>query len=316
MSASRVLVVRLGAMGDILHTLPAVASLKQSFPQSHISWVVEPKWTALLQGNPFVDEIISVDRRSLRSILALRRKLRRQPCEFAVDFQGLIKSAVAAAFARPERIYGFDRSAVREKPACLFYSRMIKPLSAHIVDRNLELAAGAGACNIVRSFWIPAGHPEGNLPEGDFVLANPAAGWPGKQWPLEHYAKLGAMLEAECGLPLVLNGAQKIDVAGTYSHISGLPGLIDATRRAVAVVGVDSGPMHLAASLGKPGVAIFGPTDPARNGPYGTTIAVLRSPRAQTTYERSPKVDESMRAIGAEEVFAALKAKVVQGVRR
>ncbi len=105
------------------------------------------------------------------------------------------------------------------------------------------------------------------MPEGDFVLASPLAGWGAKQWPLENYARLADKLRRDCGLPLVLNAPHPIEMAGAMSHVSGIPGLIDATRRATAVVGVDSGPMHLAAALGKPGVAIFGPTDPARNGP-------------------------------------------------
>src|SRR6476659_8938156 len=119
---SRILVVRLGAMGDIIHALPAVASLKHSFPGSHLTWAVEAKWVPLLDGNPFVDRIAVVHRGSPSQILESCRDLRANRYDFAVDFHGLIKSALLATLAKPERIFGFHRSQVRERPAALFYS--------------------------------------------------------------------------------------------------------------------------------------------------------------------------------------------------
>src|SRR5947208_2123430 len=152
-------------------------------------------------------------------------------------------------------------------------------------------------------FRFPAGDSEGDLPTGDFVLASPLAGWASKQWPLDYYHQLADCLRDQLDLPLVLNGPP----GSGLPHISGLPGLIHATRRAAAVIGVDSGPIHIAAALGKPGVAIFGPTDPARNGPYGDTVRVLRSASAATTYKRTCSIDDSMRAITPDDVFDALK---------
>jgi heptosyltransferase-1 len=311
MTGLRILVIRLGAMGDIFHALPAVASLKQSFPHCEVTWAVDQKWAALIAGNPFVDNVALVDRKSICSLLALREKLRAAHFDLAVDLQGLLKSAIVAALSRPDRIFGFHRSQVREGLAALFYSRTVKAQSAHVVDQNLELVKAAGASNIVRSFHIPQGQPEGDLPKHDFVLASPFAGWGSKQWPIENYTELARMLDDECGLDLVLNlSSAAPPVPGTHTHISGLPGLIHATRRAVAVVGLDSGPMHLAAALGKPGVAIFGPTDPARNGPYGNTIAVLRSSEARTSYKRRNEIDDSMRATTPAMVFESLKSRM------
>ena len=298
-----ILVVRLGALGDIVHTLPAVASLKHSYPGWRLSWAVEPKWAPLLEDNPFVDRLVAIRRDSISSVLAARRELRAERYDFAVDFQGLLKSALVASVARPGRIYGFHQSQTRERIAGLFYSDKSLSAAAHVVDRNLDLAAAAGAVSALRKFPLPAGRPEGELPAGDFVLASPLAGWRSKQWPMEHYRALAERLRAEFGLPLVLNGPP----GSGLPHLSGLPGLIDATRRAAAVVGVDSGPLHLAAALGKPGIAIFGPTDPARNGPYGDSIRTLRSPEAATTYQRGAAIDESMRAVSPDAVFAALK---------
>ena len=351
-------------MGDIVHALAAVASLKQGFPGSHLTWVIEPQWAALLEGNPFVDRVILLHRRSASGVLASLRELRSATFDFAVDFQGLLKSAVAAAAARPERIFGWDRGQLREAAAGVFYTNRASSTAAHVVDRNLDLAAAAGAAEAVRVFSLPAGRPEAPLPEGAFVLASPMAGWRAKQWPLENYLELGGLLRRECKLPLVLNGPPgSLDglaggsacptlqaggegafacqpafsgiptaplgaadrslwsrlgcvlseprpegAEGIWPQACGLPGLIDATRRATAVVGVDSGPLHLAAALGKPGVALFGPTDPARNGPYGGSLRVLRWPDAVTTYKRLDTIDESMRRITPEEVFESLRA--------
>ena len=321
MTAPRILVVRLGAMGDVIHALPAVASLKNTFPGARITWVVEPRWAPLLEANPFVDRVTPLRRGTARGILESWREIRTERYDFAVDFQGLIKSAVTAACARPARIFGFHRSQARERAAALFYSDEVSSASGHVVDRNLDLAAAAGATAALRVFPLPPGAPEGHLPHGDFVLASPLAGWRGKQWPLACYAALAERLRTDLGMALVLDGppsaaAELAQVAGANPHSSGLPGLIHATRRAAAVVGVDSGPMHLAAALGRPGVAIFGPTDPARNGPYASRMRVLRSPAAATTYKRSEKIDSSMFQITPDEVFESLRAALAGAAER
>jgi len=310
-TANRILVIRLGAMGDIIHTLPAVASLKHSYPGSHLTWAVEQKWAALLEDNPFVDRVVCLRRGSLDGWRESWRELRANHYDLAIDFQGLIKSALVATAARPDRIYGFHHRQTRERTAALFYSNKIVSQSAHMVERNLDLAAAAGAANALRTFPLPAGTPEGDLPEGDFVLASPLAGWRSKQWPIEHYRRLASSLRRELGIPLVLNlppGAAFPAIEGALPHYSGLRGLIDASRHAAAVLGVDSGPMHLAAALGKPGVAIFGPTDPARNGPCSGSLKVLRCADAVTTYKRGNLPAESMQRVSPDEVLAALRA--------
>jgi heptosyltransferase-1 len=304
----RILVVRLSSMGDVIHALPAVASLKHSFPHSHLTWVIRHRWTPLLKNNPFVDEIIPFER-TLAGILETRRKLRQTRFDLAIDFQGLLQSALVATAARPDRIAGFHRSQVREKAAALFYSLCVEARAPHVVDRNLELVSAAGASSLLHTFSLPQGSPEGILPDGKFVLASPLAGWGSKQWPVEFYQQLAARLD----MPLVVNGppdAAEIlsTIRGAHVHLSGIAGLIDATRRAQAVIGVDSGPLHLAAALSKPGVAIFGPTDPLRNGPYGGTIRVLRSTGVTTSYKRASGTHDSMREISPEDVLEALPA--------
>ncbi len=312
----RILIVRLGAMGDVIHALPAVASLKHSFPGSRLTWLIEAQWAPLIEQNPYVDGIAIFERGNPGAWMRSWRNLRAQRFDFAVDFQGLMKSALAASMARPDRIFGFHQSHVRERPAALIYSNKTLPRSLHAVDRNLELAMDAGAASILRTFPLPDGAAEGELPQNGFVLASPLAGWRAKQWPLAFYSRLATRLERELELPLVLNAppgsGEFASISSAVPHESTVAGLIYATRRATAVIGVDSGPLHLAAALGKPGVAIFGPTDPARNGPYGDTVQVLRSSSAVTSYKRATTIDASMRDIDPDRVFETLKAQLTR----
>lgn len=302
--------VRLGAMGDVIHALPAAAALKRSFPDAHLAWAIEPRWAPLLAENPFLDEIVPVDRKRWTGIRAAWTQLRAHPFDIAIDFQGLIKSALSARASGARRIVGYHRSMLRETLAALFYTETHRSHAAHIVDQHLELSAAiGGARQLRREFPLPSGTPEGSLPAEPFLLASPFAGWSSKEWPLTHYAALAKLLK----MPLVLNGNPAAEsrlrsIPGTHTHISSIAGLIYATRRARAVLGLDSGPLHLAAALGKPGVAIYGPTDPARNGPYGGTIRVLRAPAAVTSYKRRERTDPAMLAITPAMVARELEA--------
>lgn len=317
MSCRRILIVRLGAMGDILHALPALASLRASFPEARLVWVTHPKWRELLESNPVLDELVLLDRRSASSIRAAWNALRRQRFDAVIDFQGLVQSALVALCAGSGLRYGFHYSLARESAAALCYHRHCLSAAEHVVERNLDLAQLAGASTRVLGFPLPAGRPEGRLPEGRFVLAAPLAGWTSKQWPLEFYTTLARRLRHEAGATLVLNGGPAQEnvlrsIEDAEVHISSISGLIDATRRASAIVGLDSGPMHLAAALGVPGVALFGPTDPARNGPWSDSITVLRAPGAETTYSREPVVHPSMRELHPDVVFEALRCSLLQ----
>jgi len=299
-----ILLVRLGAFGDILHALPAAATLRQFIPGAKLTWAIDPKWQPLLDGNPDVECALGVNRRSAESLRAAWRYFRHNPVDIAIDVQGLIKSGLLIRASRAPRRIGFAASFLRERGAGLFYTERVAPSSKHVVDWNLALAAAAGATGQSFDTPIPAGKLEGTLPEKPFVLACPFAGWGAKQWPIEYYMELAGMLR-DCGHELVLNVAARFDNP-LHQHVSGLAGLIDATRRAAAVIGLDSGPMHLAAALKKPGVALFGPTDPARNGPYGGTIRTLRHPDAPTSYRRSNEILPCMRSLTPHIVFEQL----------
>ena len=152
MSGLNILVVRLGSMGDVIAALPAVASLKHSLPHSRITWIIEPRWMVLLEGNPYVDAVLGFDRRTFVGLRSAWTDLRKQRFDVAVDFQGLVKSALVATVARPERIYGFDAASARESAASWFYSTRVPIRNDHAVERNLDLATAAGASSILRTF--------------------------------------------------------------------------------------------------------------------------------------------------------------------
>lgn len=306
----RVLIVRLGAMGDILHALPAVESLKRRYPAAAIDWIVKPHWMPLLEGNPALRRTIPFDR-ARDGAWRTARRLRDAEYDLAIDLQSLIQSALIAKFSGAKHTLGYARAACREPLATLFYGCRVQPASIHIAEKHLDAMRALGVDRPTLACTLPGGEHEGELPEGPFVLANPFAGWKSKQWPLPHYQQLAALLREREGLPLVLNVAESGlprlgGMAGIVPHVSSIAGLIYATRKAAAVVGVDSGPLHLAAALEKPGVALFGPTDPARNGPLSKTITVLRDAGTEVSYKRIDAESEAMRRLSPEMVFEAL----------
>src|SRR5690349_21336595 len=287
-----ILLIRLSAMGDIIHTLPAAISLKKSFPDRRLVW------------------LIAFDRADFGVVRDSWRRLRQIQPQLAFDFQGLLQSALIARLSRSKAVFGFDQSVAREPLSSILYTHRVPVKGPHRVERNIQLAEAAGARELTYEAWVPLGRPEGDLPPGPFVLTNPFAGWAGKEWPLEFYERLAQRLRSE-GLELVAsvpdNRAKEL-AALRHVHVytSTLGGLIDATRRASAVVGLDSGPLHLAAALHKPGVALFGPTDPQRTGPFGGSIAIIRANNVETTYKRHRRIHSSMKLITVEQVADAL----------
>ena len=327
-----ILIVRLGAMGDVVQTLPAASDLRIRFPDAHIAWAVDSRWAPLLRDNPHLDMTVPVPLRQWRRAKGslatweeagrLLRELRRAEFDLAIDFQGLLKSAAIAASSRSACVLGFERSLLRESAAELLYDRRMASAKRHVIERYRELAwFGSGSPPLGEAqFPLPAETSCHEMPKR-FVLASPEAGWGLKQWPREHFSALAARIWEEHGIPLVADCAPGREAyvrrirraappGAVITHPSTIPQLIAATRLAMRVVGVDSGPLHLAAALGKQGVAIFGPTDPERNGPYGNRIKVVRDPEAETTYKRDRKPGSSMWACGPDMVYQRLALSV------
>ncbi|MBI1353328.1 MAG: lipopolysaccharide heptosyltransferase I [Acidobacteria bacterium] len=328
----RILILRFGALGDIVHALPAAAHLRHTVPGARIVWAVEPRWLPVLEGHPALDAIVPLPlkawrkrplsastRGPLRQALAA---LRTENFDLAIDFQGLLKSGLTAWRSGAAERVGFARQDLREPLASWCYTRSVAVNRRHVVDKNLALARGAvGGEAQAPEFWLPAGSVSPRLPEGDFLLASPFAGWRSKEWPPERYVELATRAWSERRLPLALDcapaEAEMVEAlaaraprGAVIAHPSSLAELLGATRRARAVVGVDSGPLHLAAAVGAPGVALFGPTDPARNGPYGSSFRVLRSAVATTSYKRGRDYSAGMRALSVDHVWEALSERL------
>jgi heptosyltransferase-1 len=336
-----ILIVRLGAMGDVLHAMPAVAALRGALPGTHLGWVIERRWSELLMSSEaeravsaarnLVDSIHVIDTRSWRKhpfqsattkeIRSALGSLRAQKYGLAIDFQGASKSALIARFSHAGSTYGFANP--REHLATMFYSRKVSTRSPHVIDQNLELCSAvvhhaltAGGFEMPRSAraeqWC-----ENMLKElgiARFAILNPGSGWGAKCWPAERFAEVARRLRSSGILSLVNHGPGEEELANSVMRLSGgtarplfatIPQLISLTRRASLFIGGDTGPLHLASALKIPVVALFGPTDPARNGPYGTRSAILRSGRSVTSYSHAATPDPGLQSVTTDEVVDA-----------
>ena len=329
-NAQRFLLLRLGSLGDVVHALPAAAALRDSFPGARIDWAIEPRWARLLEGNPDLNTVIPVDRKTAGGIVETVKRLREANYTCAIDFQGLYKSALLAFASGSPRRIGFQRTYAREGYASWLYTERHNPRGAHKVEHNLTLAEAAGAKKSPVRFPIAIrADDETQLTTElerrniqNFFVLNPGGGWRSKCWPAERYGELHAKIFARFGLRGVVSyGPGEEDLAQAAIQSAGatppvaipleLGPLMALLRRAQCVVSADTGPLHLAAALGSPVVGLFGPTDPARNGPFITNPAqksvIVRNPRlSETTYQRGTSYSPAMLAITVDEVTEAV----------
>jgi lipopolysaccharide heptosyltransferase I len=330
MAEPRFLLIRLGSLGDIIHALPAASALRDTFPAARIDWAVESKWARLLEGNPDISEVISVDRKSAAGIAATIHTLRLAKYTCAIDFQALYKSAILAYVSGAAHRVGFESSYAREGLAVLCYTDRLGPRGPHKVDHNLTLVEYAGARKSHPRFPLAirsedeecaARELEAHKLREYFVL-NPGGGWRSKCWPAERYGALHRKLVEQFGWRGVVSAGpgeeqlaqHVIEASGDLPPVAisvGLGPLMPLLRKAQIVVSADTGPLHLASALGVPVVGLFGPTDPSRNGPYSSQDIVVRNPRScETTYRRGKDYAASMLSITVEQVFDAVHRRL------
>lgn len=341
----RILVVRLSAMGDIIHAMPAATALRRAYPNATIGWLIEERWAELLctlrspragprsHQRPLVDRVHAVDTKAWRSAPFAQRtlgqiavglsQLRAPHYEMAVDLQGAVRSSLMARWSNAGIVYG--EAQPRENAASIWYSRQVSVSGAHVIEQNMSVVEA-----IVRR---PLEIPDVEFPHdftaeekmyqltqkaagGNFAILNPGAGWGAKQWPVDRYGAVAAGLAREGVRSIVNFGpgeealARSVESAskGSATAVScSVTELIALTRRARLFVGGDTGPMHLAAALHVPVVGIFGPTNPIRNGPFRTACAILRSAESVTTHRRSADPDQGLLAITAAQVESAAR---------
>jgi heptosyltransferase I len=325
----RFLLVRLGSLGDIVHALPAASALRDSFPAAKIDWLVEPKWKRILEGNRDITEVVTLNRGTLGTILRTVRTLRAQNYSCAIDFQGLYKSALLPFAARIPRRIGFQDTYAREGFAANFYTETFNPAGAHKVDHNMTLARAAGANPNTPRFPLAIFDEDRETAARelerhnlrDFFVLNPGGGWQSKCWPAERYGELSAVLAPKYGWRgVVTYGPGEDEMAQqVIKHANGsavaiplaLGPLMAVLGRAKFVVSADTGPLHLASALAAPCIGLFGPTDPARNGPYSSGDVTVRNLRAaETTYDRGASYSESMLSISVDQVAAAVETRL------
>lgn len=347
------MIVRLSAMGDVIHTLPAAHALRNAFPQAHIGWLIEERWAELLSApsalrrgtrsepRPLVDEVHAVNLKAwgkspftistLQRAATIWNDVRSAHYDVAMDLQGAIRSAVLARLSGARDVYGAAEP--RESPASLWYTRKVITHGRHVIEENLSVAEAlfnsptkTSPPDVSLDFPRDAqaeARIERRLADsaiGEFAILNPGAGWGAKRWPAERYGAVAREL-ADSGMRSIINyGPGEEELARVAEAASGgtalamsftITELIALTRRARIFIGGDTGPLHLAAALRVPVVAIFGPTDPARNGPYGTRSVVLRSAESVTSHRRRAEADEGMLGIGSEAVVNAARTVLI-----
>jgi ADP-heptose:LPS heptosyltransferase len=333
-------VLRLGSLGDIVHTLPAVAALRETFPAGEIVWLTHPRWRLLVESSGLASEVRNVETRSLSSLREAIDGVRQNNWDAAIDYQGLWKSAALPFFGGVKRRIGFSSHTIREFGVPLLYTERVKARTVHIADQNGELSLRAGARRLAApiSLCIP---PEDEAAVGSqlqssgidrYVVLSPGGGWRSKCWPPERFGALCRVIRDSLGLRSVVNYGPGEDDLATIVRAAGghadpllcnteLGQLMGLLRHATCIVGGDTGPVHLAIALGTPAVALFGPTDPARNGPYRAvphaTLAaragddiVLRAANSATTHTRNDRTDPSMLAIDVASVFDAVRRRI------
>jgi len=339
----RILIVRLSSMGDVIHALPAAAVLRSAFPNATLGWLIEERWAELLctlscpragersLQRPLVDHIHPVSlkawRRSIFSpqtwerIAAGLSDLRAVRYQAAIDFQGAARSAILARWSGAPTLFGAIQP--REHAATMWYTREVLTRGVHVVEQACSLAeAVTGESTPIP----PAQFPFDPIAEAavdlrfhqagirEFAILNPGAGWGAKQWPARRYGEVAQAL-AKQGLRIILNFgpgeealAREAEVASAGTAVAfsfSLSELIAITRRARLFIGGDTGPMHLAAAFNVPVVALFGPTDPRRNGPFATRSIVLRHPASQNSLSHRNEPDPGLLAITPEQVTEA-----------
>src|SRR5713101_6817999 len=338
MPEQRFLVVRLGSLGDIVHTFPAVAGLRESFPKAEIVWLTHPRWKALVESSELATDILVTETRSYKSLRETMGRIRKKHFTASIDYQGLLKSAALPFLGGVSRRIGFSSHTIREFGVPILYTDRVRSAQIHIVDQNGELSQRAGARNGVAPVALAVPSMQevfvlqllGGFAIERYVVLSPAGGWRSKCWPPERYGALCQKIRATLGLRCVLNYGPGEDElisavkaasaeADPIAYNGSLGQLMALLRNAVCIVGGDTGPLHLAVALGTPAVAIFGPTDPSRNGPYragdrSTSASpidiVLRSTNAATTYKRGGQAAPSILEIDVDTVFDAVCRQV------
>jgi heptosyltransferase I len=326
-----ILVVRLGALGDIVHTVPAVAALRRTFPDARIDWLVDARHRAFIDLVTVLDRVVVLERASPAGWVDVVRRLRHTRYDVSLDFQGLMKSAILARASGAPRVLGFSIWHLREKSARPFYSESIEAAGGHVIHKNLRLLEALGVHD--QRIEFPLGDVSSSATDAvvaaasgaPIALINPGAAWPNKRWDPKRFGEVAAFLHDVRGLaPFVLWGPGEESLAlSVVAASAGAARLAPATqiadlvalcRRASLMISGDTGPLHIAAAVGTPIASIFGPTDPARNGTWSNLDTVVsRHDSCECHYDRRCHASAwCLDSIGVAEVTAAVQQRLAE----
>lgn len=341
-----ILIVKLSAIGDVIHTLPALNAIRRQYPEAHITWLVEEAAAGLVTGHPALDRVIVVPRKTwidrfnqrrvkqpIRDVLRFVGRIRDTRYQLVLDFQALLKSSIWIALARGDRKVGFGRGMEHMESSWLFLNERIPPISmdVHALDRGLHLLRTIGIPADTVEYRLPIREPDrrrsqtfldlapGNA-DGPLLAMNPAAKWETKLWDPRKFSRLADRIIEAYGARIVFTGAEEDrpemdaiidDMQNSALNIAGRTSLMELAalfEGVAAVVTTDTGPMHLAAAVGTPTVALFGPTAPWRTGPYGSGHRVVRSgPPCSPCFKRDCAHPECMINISVSQVMEAVE---------
>lgn len=330
MTPSSVLIVRLGALGDIVHAMPVVTALREAWPDVEVGWLVLAPYAELVRRVEGVTHVHSVGRRLDPGAL---RALRRAHYDVCLDLQGLMKSALWARGSGARRIVGFSRGLLREPLARVFYDETGGLSAGHVIDRNVSLLAGLGVVPAARPairLMVPPSTVAASarmMLGGDdvpFALINPGAGWPNKRWPPARFGMLADRLLASQGLrSLVVWGPGEASLAAAVVRASVAEAAMMAPQSDVldvlalasaaeVVIAGDTGPLHLAAAVSAPIVGLYGPTPPERNGPWAhADVSISRHDRCACRFKRTCTADTwCLGEVTVDEVEAAVALRL------
>ena len=340
-SAPRILIVRLSALGDVIHGLPVACALREAFPNATLGWVAEGRTGDLLEGHPALDHLIRVPRRWLKSpraVLDLRRRLRALRFDVTVDLQCLTKSAIAARLSGAPRRIGKAGADGRELSKW-FNNELTNVGGRHVIDHYLELLRPLGIESPTVRFDLPERAADANMAEdflraqgltrGGFAVLNPGAGWPSKIWPADRYGEVARRLRREYGVASVAvwggateeplaqaivdasDGAARLAPPTTVAELGAL------CRRAALLLGSDTGPMHLAVAVGTPTISMHGPSQAEWCGAYGPQNIRLQVRYEEgSAQERRRADDAAMRAITIDMAYHACRRLLGRGGQR
>ncbi len=330
MDFKRILIVKLSSIGDVVHTLPVLSALRKKFPKSYIAWVVKKQIANIIINHPHLDEVISYE-----GPRKTAKKLRSLNFDLAIDLQGLFRSGFLTFVSGAEVRLGFSRANSRELSR-LFLNQRVTPgeEDRHVIDKNLSLLRPLGIEVKKKEFIIPVSHEnreyitnflrEKGITSSDLLIAlHPGASWPSKLWPEERWAELVDRLIEELKVKAILlwgagdkNSIDRIakitenrPIISCKTNLKELACLISKCR---LFIGGETGPLHIACALNIPTVALIGPTDSVRNGPYGEGHTVIEKDLpCRGCWRHKCKRLDCMKLITVDEVFSAVKTRII-----